>query len=1078
MKKKQKHHRSAAGPQAETRQLTASAIITQLQNAVALQNNGEFSRAGKIYREVLATDPTNQDALHLSGLIAIHDQKFDTARELINRAIARAPNIAVFHISLGAALAGLHDYAGAADAFRRARDLDPDNTEALFQLGNLHKNHGKFTEAQSCYQQVLRQLPNHVATLNNLGNIHKDLGRFTEAITCYRQAIAADPTVADLYINMGNAYKDMLLPQEAINSYLLAIEVRPDFPDPYNNIGYVLQHTGKLHDALEYYQKALAIQPDLPEVYHNLGNVHKDMGHFPEAIAAYRKAVALRPDFVNAHTNILFAMNYDEKAHPAAMLREAQHWWTQQAAHLTDRYHLTNAPYPDRRLRIGYVSPDFCIHSVSFFFLSLLEAHDKNQFEIFCYSDTPRPDAMTARLQGLAHHWRQTTGLPDEAVADQIQADAIDILFDLTGHTAHNRLLVFARRPAPVQVAWLGYPNTTGVATIGYRITDAIADPPGTSAPFYTEKLVRLPGCFLCYSPPESAPAIGTLPAEGQGTITFGSFNNITKTSESVIRLWCDILHQVQDSRILLKSIVFEDPATRQRYLDIFHRYGISPNRIFLKKRTASTEEHLSLYNEVDIGLDPFPYNGTTTTCEALWMGVPVIALRGDLHCARVSASILTSCTLNHLIAENPEEYVRKAVALANDREQLRGFRTHARAILAASALCDKRRFAKEMEAALRAMWRDWCATITPRPRADIHQEDTMTTDTAAKLNSKGEELFGEGRIAEAEALFVRAIALDPGCATAYNNLGVLHYHRAEYDEALRCFRKTLEIAPEDGAALENIGELLKAVQGASPPLAADPGQPTESRETLMAGINAFPFWYHKIELPGGIVTPGYAPIDAAAYRIPADLSGKRVLDVGAWDGYWSFAALKRGAREVVAIDDFSDYLGSLEKRDRKAWETFDFCKKQLGYGDDRCKRLEMTVYEADEARLGRFDVIFFFGTLYHLRYPLLALDRLAALCDGEIFVETAILDDFSPYNGGLGKGYPGRQMVIEFYPGKEYGNNETNWWAPTLYCLINMVQAAGFSNCRGWKLTDSPRELPHCRGFAYGNKWQEQHST
>ena len=242
-------------------------------------------------------------------------------------------------------------------------------------------------------------------------------------------------------------------------------------------------------------------------------------------------------------------------------------------------------------------------------------------------------------------------------------------------------------------------------------------------------------------------------------------------------------------------------------------------------------------------------------------------------------------------------------------------------------------------------------------------------------------------------------------------------------------------------------------------------------RSRIEARVGAHSYWYHKVELPHGVVTPGWAPIDAAAYRIPERLEGKRVLDVGAWDGYWTFEALKRGASEVVAIDDFSDFLGSLNNTDRKAWDTFDLCRELLGYDQHRCKRFEISVYDVDKAGLGRFDVIFFFGTLYHLRYPLLALDRLFAVCDGEIYVESAILDNFSPYRGGLGKGYSGGQTVMEFYPGKQYGNNDTNWWVPTLHCLVHMVAAAGFSDCRGWKLVDTPEQLPHCRGFAFGGK-------
>jgi tRNA (mo5U34)-methyltransferase len=244
-----------------------------------------------------------------------------------------------------------------------------------------------------------------------------------------------------------------------------------------------------------------------------------------------------------------------------------------------------------------------------------------------------------------------------------------------------------------------------------------------------------------------------------------------------------------------------------------------------------------------------------------------------------------------------------------------------------------------------------------------------------------------------------------------------------------------------------------------------------EQRAEIERRVAELPFWYHRIELPGGVVTPGWAPLDAALYRLPESLAGKRVLDVGAWDGYWTFEALKRGAREVVAIDDFSDFMGHLEPSDRRAWQTFDLCRELLGYDENRCQRRELSVYEVDEATLGRFDVVFFFGTLYHLRYPLLALDRLADVCDGEIFVESAVCDDYSPYRGGLGNGYSGGHMVMEFYPGKQYGDNHTNWWAPTLHCLLHMIAAAGFTgDGRAWKI-DDPGALPRCRGFAWAKK-------
>jgi tRNA (mo5U34)-methyltransferase len=247
---------------------------------------------------------------------------------------------------------------------------------------------------------------------------------------------------------------------------------------------------------------------------------------------------------------------------------------------------------------------------------------------------------------------------------------------------------------------------------------------------------------------------------------------------------------------------------------------------------------------------------------------------------------------------------------------------------------------------------------------------------------------------------------------------------------------------------------------------------PQAPASDLESRIAARPYWYHRIELPGGVVTPGWAPISKVSYCIPDDLTGKRVLDIGAWDGFWTFEALQRGAREVVAIDDFSDFLGSLRTSDRTGWENFDLCRSAFGYSSEVCDRREMSVYDISEEKLGRFDVVFFFGTLYHLRHPLLALDKIASVCDSELYVESAILDDYSPYRGGLGQGYPNGQMVMEFYPEAQYGNNTSNWWVPTLHCLVYMIKAAGFAQANGWKLTlQAPTLLAHCRGFAKGIK-------
>ncbi|TFG41723.1 MAG: tetratricopeptide repeat protein, partial [Syntrophobacterales bacterium] len=885
-----------------------------------------------------------------------------------------------FHINLGRVHNESAEYDQALACYQEAMKVQPDSFDPYFHIGNLYRTINNETEAINHYRKALEYCPEHAPTLNNLGNSLRDIGLREQAIACYQLALKVDPTTAEAYTNMGNAYKDMNKPQEAMICYQKALEIRPAYPDPYNNIGYILQLQGKLSAALAFLNKALELAPDASPILHNIGNTYKDMGEFDLAIRHYRKALTLTPRFPAVHSNILFAMNYAPDVEPAAMFHEARQWWVQQAAHLAGQYSHGQETEDGRRLRIGFVSPDFCVHSVSFFFRPLLRELDKSRFETFCYAEVKIPDAMKEELRRYAGNWLSTLGMSDQALADKIFADRIDILVDLAGHSAGNRLLVFARKPAPIQATWLGYPNTTGLATMDYRITDEITDPTGQRDPYYSEALVRLPHGFLCYSPPDEAPAVAAPPCLSGAPVTFGSFNNLTKITKPVIKAWAAILSQAPESRLLLKGTLFSDPQMAERFIQDFAAYGITPDRIVLRQRTESLLEHLSLYHEVDIGLDPFPYNGTTTTCEALWMGVPVICLRGGLHSSRVSASILTQVSMSDLIAASEEDYILRAVGLARDKKRLAALRAGCREAMRSSLLCRPESFARDMENAFLTMW-NWRRQGLParEPQGKNKTEDTFITTPAG--TTPNEQASGD----------------------------------------------------------------------------------------LVAAINSFSFWYHKIDLGNGIVTPGWAPISPQAYRIPDDFTGKRVLDVGTWDGYWTFEALRRGAREVIAIDDFSDYLGALDKRDRKAWETFDLCKKALGYPDERCKRVELSIYDLNESTFGHFDIIFFFGTLYNLRYPLLALDILSTICDQEIYVETAILDDFSPYRNGLGNGYAGKQMVMEFYPHDEYGSNQSNWWAPTLYCLLNMMDTAGFTDCRGWKLMDAPTELSHCRGFAYG---------
>jgi protein O-GlcNAc transferase len=358
-----------------------------------------------------------------------------------------------------------------------------------------------------------------------------------------------------------------------------------------------------------------------------------------------------------------------------------------------------------RKLRVGYVSPDFRRHSVSYFLTPLLAAHDRNAVEITCYAEVKQPDEVTARLKGLVSAWRSTVGMSDAELAERIRADGIDILVDLAGHTAGNRLAVFARQPAPVQVTWLGYPNTTGLSRIHYRLVDRVTDPPDASPA--SERLVRLENGFLCYEPPADAPPPMPPPCLAASAVTFGSFNNAAKLSPATLDAWARILQGSPGSRLVLKGAAFSEAETCKRFRGEFVRRGVAEERLALAPFTPSSRAHLAAYHAIDLALDPFPYNGTTTTCEALWMGVPVIALLGDRHSARVGASILTRLGLGRLIAFDPADYVERALALASDRAGLGELRAGMRQRFAASPLCDAAGFARRVEAAYRRMWED-----------------------------------------------------------------------------------------------------------------------------------------------------------------------------------------------------------------------------------------------------------------------------------------------------------------------------------------------------------------------------------
>jgi len=702
---------------------------------------GRLREAEQLYRQILAQHPAHIDALYLLGVLAHQVGRHDAAVDLIQRVIAIRPNWpeACFH--LGDALNHLGRADQAIAAYRQTIALKPDCAEAHYNLGNVLNATGRGDEAISAYRQAIALKPSYFEAYNNLGSVLQASGRLDEAIAAYqqtlslrpnsleaynnlgnslrskglldqamaafRQAIALKPNCAEAYNNLGNALKDQGQIDPAIAAYRQAIAIKPTVAEYHTNLGVALRAIGQSDQAIAAYRQALAIKPALAEAYNNLGVVLKDQGQLDQAIAAFHQAITLQPNYSEAHSNLLFTLHYPAGEDAQAIVDEHRRWNQQHAAPLRPliRPHL-NDRNPDRRLRIGYVSPDLHDHVVGWYLLPLLANHDHRNFEIFAYAQVPAPDAMTQRLREHTDGWRSLLGLSNAQAADLIRQDHIDILVDLAGHTTQNRLLVFAHKPAPVQVTYLGYPNTTGLATMDYRLSDAYADPPGQTEAYHCEHLLRLSPCAWCFAPTASPP----LAARPPGPITFGCFNNFPKVTEPMLKRWGHILLAVPASRLLLKSAGLGSASVRLRVQQLLGELGIGPERLELRGREPGYAGHLALYGRMDIALDTFPYHGTTTTCEALWMGVPVVSLAGLSHVARVGVSLLHNVGLPELVANTPAEYVRLAVDLANDLPRLQRLHSTLRPRLQASPLMDAPRFARNVEAAYRQMWWKYCA--------------------------------------------------------------------------------------------------------------------------------------------------------------------------------------------------------------------------------------------------------------------------------------------------------------------------------------------------------------------------------
>lgn len=563
----------------------------------------------------------------------------------------------------------------------------------------------QFAEAEECCRRLLDLEPRHAKGLANLGFILQSRGAFDDAVRCYRAALESDPALAQVWYNLGVLSAALKQGGAAVEQLRRATQLEPGRAEWQAALGAAYEAEGRPVEALACIQSAIRLDADFAPAHESLGILLANTGEAEAAIPAFRRALALDPARQSISSNLLFALNYLSSVEPEAVFQEHRAWAERCSGSLPVAAHANRAD-PDRRLRLAYVSPDFRQNAVYFFIDPVLQHRDRSRFEVICYSDVEAEDALTTRLRAMADGWHATAWLSNEAFAARVRADAIDILVDLAGHTAGGaRMPMFARKPAPVQVTWLGYLNTTGLRTMDYRLADWHACPADMDR-YHSERVVRLPDSQWCYAPVPGGPEVGPLPALATGSITFGSFANLPKVTAEVIALWSRVLQQVPGSRMVVVGRgMGQLPG---RFAERFARCGVEASRIEFREFMAM-QEYLSFHNRIDIILDTFPFTGGTTSLHSLWMGVPIVSLAGRHVPSRGGASLLNVLGMEELIAGTPDQYVAIATSLARDPNRLGHLRRSLRARLEASPLCDANRFTRNLEAAYREMWRAWC---------------------------------------------------------------------------------------------------------------------------------------------------------------------------------------------------------------------------------------------------------------------------------------------------------------------------------------------------------------------------------
>jgi predicted O-linked N-acetylglucosamine transferase (SPINDLY family) len=673
--------------------------------AVAKHQAGDAAGAEQAYRTVLKSHPGHAPSLCNLGVLLAKAGKTDEAASCYNLALASTPNYADAHFNLGNLYRRSGQLRLAADNYQACLAAQPHHASAQYNLGLVLAAAGELSAAADCYRAVCQLEPTNADAFGRLGDVLVRCGQVAEGVTAFRKAVELKPNDPRALYNLGLALSNAGQVADAHECVQKALQLNPDYAEAHNALGLNLEALGRKDDALFHYQKAVELKPDLADAWSNLGTNLAEQGRAEDAIECLRESLVHRPNAPPIHSNLLLLLNYSSRLTPDAVFAEHKVWADKFAGPTPDRPPIPLPHDPDRRLRVGYLSADFRTHTVAGFIATLLTHHDRSRVEVYCYPQVLRPDDTTERLRTLADHWRPVSGLTDEPAADLIRRDKLDVLIDLSGHTAGNRLGVLAHRPAPVQCLLFGYPNTTGIPAVDYRITDPVSDPPGMTESLSVERPLRLPDLPWVYAPPATAPDVTPLPAAGQRKFTFGCLNNPAKISDSCLETWVTLLQTIPGTRLVLLG--GQSQAGAKRLTDRFAKAGVLRDRVEVVMRLPK-ERYYQAYGQFDLCLDPFPYNGGVTTADALWMGVPVLTVAGSSYVSRQGLAVMAAVGLPEFVADTPATLLRLAKEWTQRRAELADIRAGLRERVAASPLADAPRYVRNLEASLRSVWLEW----------------------------------------------------------------------------------------------------------------------------------------------------------------------------------------------------------------------------------------------------------------------------------------------------------------------------------------------------------------------------------